>query len=409
MKRTISLLLTVIFLAALPVAALSAPPTAQAPTLLRVDYNPLGLDTRYFLYTVIPEYVDAFTDTATGGGTVQMEIEYNEGDGVWRAHNTVDVWSSTTAAQPNITMVSSTDIAPWSEFRVRLKYSYRNGAQPATSAWSAVKRDETAPRLTPQGIVYTNALLGFSVTLPSSWAGKFLINAGFGDHVVFYNKRNQSEVYLGRLFSIAVSGGAPVEIQNPVKIATGNGKTAYYSLPTDVQYDAGNASLRDEYLKMQSDVQNVIKSFSFVAPPRYSAQPSSSAVIVNGKQIAFDAYTINESNYFKLRDLAYVLSGTEAQFDVGWDGARNAITLTRGKPYSVMGGEMAGRGTGVKNADPNASTIYIDGAETALTAYTIDGLNYFMLRDMGRAFNFSVLWDGAANAIIIDTGKGYTG
>ena len=35
-----------------------------------------------------------------------------------------------------------------------------------------------------------------------------------------------------------------------------------------------------------------------------TANPTESAVIVNGKQTAFDAYLIEANNYFKLRDLA---------------------------------------------------------------------------------------------------------
>jgi hypothetical protein len=51
---------------------------------------------------------------------------------------------------------------------------------------------------------------------------------------------------------------------------------------------------------------------------------------VNGQSVAFNAYNIDGNNYFKLRDLAYALNGTEKQFEVGWDGAANAISLTSG-------------------------------------------------------------------------------
>ena len=56
-----------------------------------------------------------------------------------------------------------------------------------------------------------------------------------------------------------------------------------------------------------------------------------------GEKKAFDAYNIEGSNYFKLRDLAYVLNGTDKQFEVGWDAAANAISpcflpLFRGVP-----------------------------------------------------------------------------
>ena len=137
------------------------------------------------------------------------------------------------------------------------------------------------------------------------------------------------------------------------------------------------------------------------------ATPTSATVIVNGKPVAFDAYNIEGSNYFKLRDVAFALSGTAKQFDAVWDGERNAISLISGKPYTVEGGEMAGKGSGNKTPVLTNSKIYLDGKEVKFTAYNIDGNNYFKLRDIGEAFDFSLVWDGASNTISIDTNKAY--
>ena len=56
----------------------------------------------------------------------------------------------------------------------------------------------------------------------------------------------------------------------------------------------------------------------------------------------------------------------------------------------------------------SASKLLIDGKEVALTAYTIDGNNYFKLRDIGQAFDFGIGWDNASKTITIDTSAGYT-
>lgn len=139
-----------------------------------------------------------------------------------------------------------------------------------------------------------------------------------------------------------------------------------------------------------------------------TATPNRSTVLVNGQSVAFDAYTINQNNYFKLRDLAKILSGTAKQFEVTWDGERNAIDMVSGQPYTVVGGEMA-QGDGVdKTASLNTAIIYLDGQPVQLTAYTINQNNYFKLRDLGTAFDFDVTWDGANNCIYIDTTRGYT-
>jgi hypothetical protein len=129
---------------------------------------------------------------------------------------------------------------------------------------------------------------------------------------------------------------------------------------------------------------------------------------VDGQNISFDAYLIEGNNYFKLRDLAFTLSGTSKQFDVSWDGAANAISLTSGQPYTVAGGEMTAKGSGPKDAAPTTSRIIKDGRDEQFIAYNIEGNNYFKLRDIGTAFDFGVDWDGARNTVVIDTSKGYS-
>ena len=139
-----------------------------------------------------------------------------------------------------------------------------------------------------------------------------------------------------------------------------------------------------------------------------NAIPSPQTVLVNGDVVAFDAYNINGYNHFKLRDLAYILSGTQKQFEVSWDEKNNAISLTSNEPYTVVGGEMSAKGSENKTANPTTSAVYLDGKKINLTAYNIDGYNYFKLRDIGQAFDFGVDWDKATNTVVIDTSKGYT-
>lgn len=138
-----------------------------------------------------------------------------------------------------------------------------------------------------------------------------------------------------------------------------------------------------------------------------TANPTLSKVYVDDKLVQFDAYTINGNNYFKLRDLAKVLNGTGVQFEVTWDGAKNAINLITWESYTPVGGELAMGDGKAKTATLSTSTIYMDGKQIALTAYTINGNNYFKLRDIGEALNFGVTWDGATNSIIIDTSVTY--
>ena len=63
---------------------------------------------------------------------------------------------------------------------------------------------------------------------------------------------------------------------------------------------------------------------------------------------------------------------------------------------------------GNKSPVATSSKIYLNGKEVNLTAYNIDGNNYFKLRDIGLIFDFGIYWDGINNIIIIDTSKVYT-
>lgn len=137
------------------------------------------------------------------------------------------------------------------------------------------------------------------------------------------------------------------------------------------------------------------------------AVPTASKVMVNGVATSFEAYNIEGSNYFKLRDLAKVVSGTEKQFEVTWDGSKNAINLVSNHPYTETGEELQKGDGQTKRAVLNTSKIYKDGIEVSLTAYTINGNNYFKLRDIAAAFNIGITWDGAANTVGIDTSSDY--
>ena len=135
------------------------------------------------------------------------------------------------------------------------------------------------------------------------------------------------------------------------------------------------------------------------------ATPTTSPVYIDGAKVEFESYNVEDFNYFKLRDLAYALSGSASQFDVGWDEAGDTITLTSSRPYKAAGGEMSAAATNINSVTAmiSISKIYIDGKESHFSAYTIDGYNYFRLRDIGAAIGFGVSWDAASDTININT------
>lgn len=137
------------------------------------------------------------------------------------------------------------------------------------------------------------------------------------------------------------------------------------------------------------------------------AKPTSHSVYVDGKQVNCAAYAINRNNYFKLRDLAAMVNGTEKQFEVTWNENQKAISLLSNKPYTIVGGEMGAVPAGAKDAKVTSSVIYKDGKKENYAAYNINDNNYFKLRDIAEAFNIGIKWDATTQRVDVLTNVGY--
>lgn len=133
-------------------------------------------------------------------------------------------------------------------------------------------------------------------------------------------------------------------------------------------------------------------------------QPSTHVVTVDGERVDPQGYNINGYNFYKLRDIAYILNGTDSQFNVTWDGANNRIVLTDDAAYQEVGGEMtSSASTAIKNVSESDSTIVLDGKTLSLTGYRINGNNYYKIRDVGSALGFSVDFDPETEIVLIGT------
>jgi hypothetical protein len=68
-----------------------------------------------------------------------------------------------------------------------------------------------------------------------------------------------------------------------------------------------------------------------------TAAPKSVPVSVDGDVKSVYVYNIAGSNYFKLRDLAALLNGTQKQFDIYWNSQKSIAELTTNKSYAGTG------------------------------------------------------------------------
>ena len=154
-----------------------------------------------------------------------------------------------------------------------------------------------------------------------------------------------------------------------------------------------------EVRSARASLTDTITSLRTLTNP--TAYVSKHKVELNGAKANLAAYTINGSNYFKLRDLAAALKGLDSEFAVTWNAAQQRIDLTSRTAYTPVGGEQAALPAGNKAASLTSAAVYLDGNPLSLTAYFIGGNNYFKLRDLAFALGFSVDWDNATSTVTI--------
>lgn len=121
-------------------------------------------------------------------------------------------------------------------------------------------------------------------------------------------------------------------------------------------------------------------------------------VKLDGKDVVIYGYNIDGYNYFKLRDLAAVLKDSKAKFGVEYkDGV---VTLTKAADYKVVDSDQKEVKAMSKGMLTNDKVLVGDKTLTA-TAYKIDDLNYYKLRDLGKELGFGVGYDEATKSVLL--------
>lgn len=146
-----------------------------------------------------------------------------------------------------------------------------------------------------------------------------------------------------------------------------------------------------------------------LAAPPPVAYPSTQSVEVDGEAAELACYALkdpagSDTNYVRLRDLAEVLNGSAAQFQVVWDGA---VNITTGQGYTPNGTERHTPFSGPREYKAVAPKTLVNGEEKELAAFTLtddagNGYTYYKLRDLGEVLGFRVDWS-AERGVFIET------
>ena len=126
----------------------------------------------------------------------------------------------------------------------------------------------------------------------------------------------------------------------------------------------------------------------------YTAKQIEQTITLNGKKVDFAAYNIEGNNYFKLRDLAAAMYGTEKSFNVGYNREKDSVEITSLTPYTTGNiGLSKYTKKGNQTATNSPQSIYLDDERVTLQAYSVLDYNYCKLRDVAELLDFAVDWN----------------
>lgn len=158
-------------------------------------------------------------------------------------------------------------------------------------------------------------------------------------------------------------------------------------------------------------IKYVIIQTNTVVPATVSANTasvSSQKINIDGVSVDVESYNIGGNNYFKLRDIAYIMNGTEKQFNIIYNSSTNSINITPNSSYMVDGSELKKNNVSQINATPTSSSLYYENQSINLNAYNINGNNYFKLRDIAALINFGIVFDQDTNTVYIMSNSLYS-
>ena len=135
-----------------------------------------------------------------------------------------------------------------------------------------------------------------------------------------------------------------------------------------------------------------------------TAVASANNIQLDGEAVSLPAFNIEGNNFFRLRDLAYILIGSDRPFDLVWDAENNALDIQSWMNYTPIGGELSPVAAGDVTATLSEVNITVWGNPISITAYNISGYNFFMLRDVAALLHMTVGFDESTNTIQLSTG-----
>lgn len=132
-----------------------------------------------------------------------------------------------------------------------------------------------------------------------------------------------------------------------------------------------------------------------VFAPRLRAealQPHSQKVDIDGTVSTLPSYIYKDENYVKLRDLAFLLTSTSAEFNPVYSTKTGTMTIEK-TAYRPIGTEMQPLTAAIRDGRAYDLPWIVGNEKLRVAGFLVDGHFYFRLRDIGKAVNLNMEYD----------------
>lgn len=142
-------------------------------------------------------------------------------------------------------------------------------------------------------------------------------------------------------------------------------------------------------------------SFAFAAdaePVKAEGEKTFQEVYLDGGKVDLGAYLINQRNYVKLRDVAAILTATDAKFNVDFNEDKKVV-ITTGEVYEKLDTDLVELAEGKVEAIMGEQAFLLNGEEKMVKTALINQNNYLQLRELGELIGFGVHYNEETKAI----------
>ncbi len=191
-----------------------------------------------------------------------------------------------------------------------------------------------------------------------------------------------------------------LSIVNDALVCTPVEKSKYSKYPSLAYVDYYSGDLHTDGYPNRKKIEEFINAYE--SSVSVKGELALAKITVDANVVNVSGFNIDGNNYYKIRDIAMIMRGTDSKFEVSWDSEKSLIKIIKGEKYTSNGTELESSAM-IGHISPVSCAMIVDDEQITVDGYNIDGSNYFKIRDLARIAGFSVAWDDETQTVALTT------